>query len=62
LSEETDAVVVVVSEETRQISLVQHGAIIRDLDKTALRSRLDTLFVPKEYQTQLLWKNWLSRL
>ena len=62
LSEETDAVVVVVSEETRQISLVQNGAIIRDLDKTALRSRLDTLFVPKEYQTQLLWKNWLSRL
>ena len=61
LSEETDAVVVVVSEETRQISLVQHGAITRDLDKISLKSRLDTIFVPKEYQTQSLWKNWLSR-
>lgn len=61
LSEETDAVIVVVSEETKQISLVQHGAITTDLDPNSLRSRLDAIFVPKEYQAQSLWKNWLSK-
>lgn len=61
LSEETDAVIIVVSEETRQVSLVQHGAITTDLDKTALRNRLDAIFLPKEYHTQLLWKSWLNR-
>lgn len=60
LSEETDAVIVVISEETRQISLVQHGSITSDLDETTLRSRLEAIFIPKEYHTQL-WKNWLSR-
>ena len=58
LSEETDAIIIVVSEETRQISLVQHGAITTDLDASSLRSRLDAIFVPKEYQTQTLWNNW----
>lgn len=61
LSEETDAVIIVVSEETQKISLVQHGAITTDLDENALRSRLDAIFVPKEYHSPLLWKNWLSR-
>ncbi|MDH3360142.1 MAG: diadenylate cyclase CdaA [Desulfobulbaceae bacterium] len=61
LSEETDAIIIVVSEETRQISLVQHGAITTDLDASSLRNRLDALFVPKEYQTQALWKNWLNK-
>ncbi len=60
LSEETDAVVIVVSEETSQISLVQHGAITSDLDETSLRNRLDAIFVPQEYHTNL-WKNWLNR-
>ncbi|MFC1523156.1 diadenylate cyclase CdaA [Thermodesulfobacteriota bacterium] len=61
LSEETDAVIVVVSEENQQISLVQHGAITSNLDKSALRSRLDAIFLPKEHQAQSLWRNWLNR-
>ncbi len=61
LSEETDAVIIVVSEETQQISLVQHGAITSNLDKNALRSRLDAIFIPKEQQAQSLWKNWLNK-
>ncbi|OGR07303.1 MAG: TIGR00159 family protein [Deltaproteobacteria bacterium RIFOXYD12_FULL_50_9] len=61
LSEETDAVVVVVSEETQQISLAQHGAITTNLDKNTLRSRLNAIFIPKENQAQSLWKNWLRR-
>ncbi|MCK5404386.1 MAG: diadenylate cyclase CdaA [Desulfobulbaceae bacterium] len=61
LSEETDAVVIIVSEETQQISLAQHGALTSDLNETTLRNRLDAIFIPKEYQRQMLWKSWLSR-
>ena len=60
LSEETDAVIVVVSEETGHISLVQHGAITSDLDETTLRNRLEAIFVPQEYQKNL-WKSWINR-
>lgn len=61
LSEETDAVIIVVSEETQKISLVQHGAITSDLDENGLRARLDAILLTKEYPTPLLWKSWLSR-
>jgi diadenylate cyclase len=60
LSEESDAVIVVVSEETGNISLVQHGAITSGLDEISLEKQLEAIFVPKEYQNNI-WKNWLSR-
>ena len=44
LTEETDAVVVVVSEEEGKISLVREGRITRDLDAGILRSTLQQLF------------------
>lgn len=40
LAEESDAVTVVISEETGQISVTMHGEIIRDLDYESLRSLL----------------------
>lgn len=43
LTEETDSVVVVVSEEEGSISLVSGGRITRDLDAGTLRSTLQTL-------------------
>ncbi len=46
LTEETDAVVVVVSEEEGKISLVREGRLIRDLDASTLRAALQPLFVP----------------
>jgi diadenylate cyclase len=46
LTEETDAVVVVVSEEEGKISLVREGRLIRDLDASLLRAALQPLFVP----------------
>lgn len=44
LTEETDAIVVVISEEEGKISLVREGKIIRDLDAGTLRSTLQQLF------------------
>ena len=43
LTEETDAVVVVVSEEEGKISLVREGRITRDIDAGVLRSTLQQL-------------------
>lgn len=60
ISEETDAVVIVVSEETKRISLVLHGGITSDLDIPSLRNRLKAIFIPKEFDTTK-WKNWLQR-
>ena len=60
ISEETDAVVLVISEETGHVSLVQHGAITSDLDDTSLRNRLAAIFSLKDQQRHL-WKNWLNK-
>ena len=43
LTEETDAVVIVVSEEEGKISLVREGRITRDVDAGTLRSALQQL-------------------
>jgi len=45
LTEETDAVVIVVSEEDGRISLVQNGRLTRDLDAANLRERLQKMLV-----------------
>jgi len=60
LSEETDAVVVVVSEETQEVSLVQHGALTLISDDMTLTKGLHAIFVVKEPQGQS-WRNWVSR-
>ncbi len=48
LTEESDAVVVVVSEETGEISLVVNGAIENNADAPALRKALSDMFVRKK--------------
>lgn len=44
LTQETDAVVIVVSEERGEISLVHHGTMLRELDGNGLRQHLLELF------------------
>ncbi len=44
ISEESDAIVVVVSEETSQVSIAEGGRLIPNLDAGTLRSTLATLF------------------
>ncbi|MFT5584382.1 MAG: diadenylate cyclase [Cognaticolwellia sp.] len=46
LSEETDAVVLVVSEERGTVSLVHHGALTPIPDTNALREQLQAIFQP----------------
>jgi uncharacterized protein (TIGR00159 family) len=48
LTEETDAVVIVISEEGGSISLVTGGKITRDLDANSLRQILQGLFLGKK--------------
>ncbi len=52
ITEETDAVVVVVSEETGTISVVIGGKITRDLDAQALRRVLTNLTQPQRKQSK----------
>lgn len=60
LSEETDAIIVVVSEETQDISLVSGGKIETMPNETALKNKLKDIFVPRETPPQI-WKSWFNR-
>lgn len=46
ITEQTDAVVVVVSEETGQISIANNGRLVRNLDEAKLRKVLSILYRP----------------
>jgi diadenylate cyclase len=46
ISEQTDAIVVVVSEETGMITIVEEGKMIRGLTEEMLRTRLTEAFAP----------------
>jgi len=57
ISEETDAVVVVVSEETQEISLVRHGALTTMGDEMTLMNNLRAIFVSNQ-PSSYAWLNW----
>ncbi|MDP3279356.1 MAG: diadenylate cyclase CdaA [Deltaproteobacteria bacterium] len=56
ITDETDAVVVIVSEESGQISLCFNGNLVRGLDAHSLRHALYGLFYPKSLASRLLEK------
>jgi len=60
LSEETDAVVIVVSEETQAVSLVQYGALTTVGDERTLSNSMRAIFRAKETSSHP-WKNWIFR-
>lgn len=62
ISEISDAIVIVVSEETGTITIVHGGRMIRRLDPERLESILRAFFYPSEEETGLrgLWKRLTS--
>ena len=57
VSEATDAIVVVVSEETGSISVVQNGKIQRHVEADVLRKRLTATQSRKKHERKIaLWK------
>lgn len=60
LSEETDAVIVVVSEETQEISVVRNGAMTKHNDEISLSNSLRAIFIDKE-GSPTTWKSWIFR-
>lgn len=58
LTEETDAVVLVVSEETQEISVVQHGALTTVDGEMSLKKNLRAIFIPTS--TRGTWKNLMA--
>ncbi len=64
LSEETDAVVVIVSEETGYISYAHKGKLYRNVSEEELREFLTLTFLPKKTKPKRLskWSRLLVRL
>jgi diadenylate cyclase len=56
LSEETDAIVIVVSEETQEISVVQGGDITPMRDEVKLEALLKEILLVKNDRSRPLWK------
>ncbi len=60
LTEETDAVVLVVSEETQEISIVRHGALTTIEDEIGLNKSLQAIFMAGSSGSSHPWKSWLG--
>lgn len=64
LTEETDAVVVVVSEETGAVSYAFKGQLVKGITIEELRSFLTSIFVPRAKKTPIEWikTRWAERV
>jgi diadenylate cyclase len=60
LSEETDAIVIVVSEETQEISIAVNGSITVLKDEEDLAKELHKIFIPPDVPGYS-WRNWLGK-
>ena len=61
LSEQCDALVVVVSEETGTVSVAENGRIVRHLDSDHLREYLWPIFAPKSAGIKDMVANWRKK-
>lgn len=58
ITEQSDAIVVIVSEETGVLSLANSGKLTRFLDETTLKEMLVALCVPKDHPNSLRFWRW----
>ena len=56
LTEDTDAVIIVVSEETGEVSLVVNREIIRDMDAGTFLKKLRDIFITSEEKRMFPWE------
>jgi diadenylate cyclase len=56
ITEETDCLAVVVSEQTGTISLAQNGRLSRSLDEVRLKNALLSLYHPRSEKTRPFWR------
>ncbi len=61
LSEQCDALIVVVSEETGTISIAEEGHILRHLDIDTLKAMLQPAFIQPKTNIKDFLKNWRDR-
>ncbi|MCI1966381.1 MAG: diadenylate cyclase CdaA [Oscillospiraceae bacterium] len=59
MSENSDAVIVVVSEETGQISVVRNGTITRNYTRETLNSALENLLLAESTESNEKRQNWI---
>lgn len=62
MSELSDAIVVVVSEETGNISIAYNGNIQRNYNTISLREELKKLLIKEKETSSSYYKEWLSRV
>ena len=66
IAENSDAIAIVVSEETGIISMAKNGVLIRHFDRQTLYTRLVDEMIPKETTTEKTtvsgWRGQLDRL
>ncbi len=62
ITEATDAIAVVVSEERGSVSIAHNGRMIRRLDAQRLEAVLRAFYQPQLGRPATLWANWLTRL
>jgi len=58
ISEQTDAVAIVISEETGTISLARDGELVRGLSEEELKASLLDLFTPEPQGGRVRWRWW----
>lgn len=60
ITEDTDAIVIVVSEETGSMSICQAGRMTQDLNERELRESLSSLLGHSQQKRSDTWRTWLK--
>ncbi|MDD4802521.1 MAG: diadenylate cyclase CdaA [Syntrophomonas sp.] len=60
ITEVSDAISIIISEETGTISVAREGSLVRYLDATSLKDLLDNELVVQESRRDSFWRRWAA--